>query len=455
MFKKIFTFIFVIAASLLFASVLYPIVRGLMLKSGIVQVEISIAGTGSMYPTFPKGTSENDVVNAKEIVAWPKMKQYPSGINIFGNNIFSYKLKRGDIVEIDNEITKKISKEKYGEDAGFVKRIIALEGDRIELRDGFVYLNGSILDEPYTAKPRSTYGGKTISDCKVLKVPSGQMVVMGDNRKASLDSRFELGLVDIKSINYVLPYSDQSDYRKLWRDSSKDFSLAHTTTFDAQEFVVLLNNKRKEKNIKSLKFVNTLSNSARQRGKVMLDTNDFSTEATKSGTNLSVSVKEAGYSNILLAEAFTLGYYESGELLDNLMEFPETKKILLSSQYQDIGLSPVLGDLEGCPTQVVVVHFGGYVPPNYKKDEIDSWQKLVNNLNEVVPTFENFKNAEGIDQDKLNRLITVTNQRKNNAEKILKRMKANEWLSNDEERLVKDDKSLGEEAQKIIGELNK
>jgi signal peptidase I len=426
-----------------------------MLKSGIVQVEISIAGTGSMYPTFPKGTSENDVVNAKEIVAWPKMKQYPSGINIFGNNIFSYKLKRGDIVEIDNDITKKISQEKYGEEAGFVKRIIALEGDRIELRDGFVYLNGSILDEPYIAKPRSTYGGKTIPDCKELKVPSGRMVVMGDNRKASLDSRFELGLVNTKSINYVLPYSDQSDYRKLWRDSSKDISLAHTTTFDAQEFVTLLNIKRNEKNIKSLKFVNTLSNSARQRGKVMLDTNDFSTEATKSGTNLSVSVKEAGYSNILLAEAFTLGYYESEELLDNLMEFPDTKKILLSSQYQDIGLSPVLGELDECPTQVVVVHFGGYVPPNYKKDEIDSWQKLINNLNEVLPSFENLKNTEGLDQEKLNRLITVINQRKNNAEKILKRMKANEWLSSEEEGYLKDDKPLGEEAQKIIGELNK
>ncbi len=431
-----------------------PFLRFLADK-GILQEQIMISGTGSMYPTFPKGEGSSDILRAQEVVAWPKMRHFPTGINIAGFNLFSYKLGRGDIVDFENEKTKQLTKEKYQQEAGFVKRIIGLSGDSIVLRDGFVYLNGQILSEPFTAKARSTYGGDFLPDCQNLQVPENKLFVLGDNRKASLDSRFEVGLVDAADVKYVMPFSEQQDLQKSYRDTSGDSSLAHTATLDGAQFVKLLNDKRREKNLKPLKFDSLLSLSAKRRGNIMITTNDFSTEATRSGVTLTRAVRESGYRNIVFAEVFSRGYFEAEELLANFLEFPQTKNILFSDQYQDIGLSPVLGEVNGCPTQVIVAHLGGYVPPNYKKEDIDSWQKLVDNLNDVLPSWEALKNVSYIDKTKLGRLLVILGQRKDIASTVLSRMRANQWLTDTEKSMVDQDASLAQEANSIVAELTK
>lgn len=455
MLKKFFLPTFAFFALALFTVLVSPSVSQLMLSAGIIQEEVLIAGTGSMYPTFPKAADKNEVVAAKEIVAWPKMRRFPGGIPLFGTNLFSYQLRHGDIVEFENEKTRQTSKEKYNEVAGFVKRVVASAGETIELRDGFVFLNGKILDEPYTAKPRSTYGGEFLPDCKSLIIPQDHVFVLGDNRKASLDSRYDLGLVAVLDINYVLPWDSQEEYKKLWRDTRKDLLLAHTVTLDPIQFVNLLNEKRKEKNLKLYKYNALLSNSSKTRGQAMIKFDDFSTEATKSGVTLQRATKESGYRNIIFAEVYTRGFYEAEELLENFLEFPETKKILYSKDYQDIGVAAVLGEINNCPVQVIVAHLGGYVPPNYSKEEVDSWTKLIANLEEVLPSWKTLKSAEGIDQNKLNQLLTILETRLTNAKKIQARMIANQWLTDEERKLVEDDKRLGEEAERIINELTK
>ena len=73
-----------------------------------------------------------------------------------------------------------------------IKRVIALPGERVEIRGGKVYINGYPLDEPYLTQP-------TTRDYGPIVVPPGHVFVLGDNRGFSNDSR-AFGPVPIKDI---------------------------------------------------------------------------------------------------------------------------------------------------------------------------------------------------------------------------------------------------------------
>ena len=64
-----------------------------------------------------------------------------------------------------------------------IKRVVAVGGDRLEIHDNQVWVNGAALDEPYLAP------GYRMGDVAPRYVPAGQVWVMGDNRNNSQDSR--------------------------------------------------------------------------------------------------------------------------------------------------------------------------------------------------------------------------------------------------------------------------
>ena len=87
-------------------------------------------------------------------------------------------------------------------ETNFMKRVIATQGDLLEIRHKKVYVNNTLLIEPYSvhgdtkivsekSSPRDNYGP--------AHIPSGKVFVMGDNRDYSFDSRF-FGPIDKKTI---------------------------------------------------------------------------------------------------------------------------------------------------------------------------------------------------------------------------------------------------------------
>lgn len=123
-------------------------------------------------------------------------------------NKFTYGVKlpftRKTLVPIDDPERGEIVVFTYPVDRtkDFIKRVVGVAGDTIEIRDKKIYLNNAPYDDghgvytdelifPAAIQPRDNFGPVT--------VPAGHIFVMGDNRDQSYDSRF-WGFVDLKDV---------------------------------------------------------------------------------------------------------------------------------------------------------------------------------------------------------------------------------------------------------------
>lgn len=96
----------------------------------------------------------------------------------------------------------------------FIKRVVGVEGDTIEIRDKSVFVNGEPVEEPYAhhfANAVEPIGQSPRDNLPPVTVPPGHLFAMGDNRDFSHDSRFwgYVPVEDVKGKAFIIYYSAQ------------------------------------------------------------------------------------------------------------------------------------------------------------------------------------------------------------------------------------------------------
>lgn len=149
--------------------VVLAVVSALLVKTYVISSFI-VDGI-SMYPTLDGGNGASTEGSSHE--------ERTNGEVLYLDKVA--KVKRGDIVVFYVPSSSLINAD--GTAQTLVKRVIAIEGDHLQIVDNVVYLNGEVLNEPYINE------GATMDDLDIT-VKSGYIFCMGDNRNHSTDSRY-------------------------------------------------------------------------------------------------------------------------------------------------------------------------------------------------------------------------------------------------------------------------
>lgn len=158
--------------------------------------------SGSMNPTLVEG----DYIFVKKYSYGYSRYSFLGGLPIFKGRIFESKPKRGDVV---------VFRVPYDTNINYIKRVIGLPGDTVQMRKGSLYVNNKVVHIDYVKNTVVNIGDKDLEvleyretlpngvahhildtshsmpldNTNVYKVPRGHYFMMGDNRDNSQDSR--------------------------------------------------------------------------------------------------------------------------------------------------------------------------------------------------------------------------------------------------------------------------
>lgn len=169
--------------------------------------------SGSMRPTLLEG----DYLFVSKFAYGYSRYSFPFSPDLFSGRIWATEPERGDVA---------VFKLPSDTNIDYIKRVIGLPGDRIQMRGGVLYINdeavkrekiGTVNNRDVTEQGRPvdvyretlpngvTYDTLDLApntigdDTRVFEVPEGHYFMMGDNRDNSLDSRFSVGYVPFEN----------------------------------------------------------------------------------------------------------------------------------------------------------------------------------------------------------------------------------------------------------------
>ena len=192
--------------------------------------------SGSMRPTLLEG----DYLFVSKYAYGYSRYSLPLGLDLFKGRIWSAEPKRGDVV---------VFKLPSDTNVDYIKRVIGLPGDRIQVKDGVLHINdqpvkreriGTITNPDVTEQNRPvevyretlpegvSYDTLDLDpnglgdNTRVFEVPAGHYFMMGDNRDNSLDSRFSVGYVPFDNLvgranTIFFSIADKTSPLEIWK----------------------------------------------------------------------------------------------------------------------------------------------------------------------------------------------------------------------------------------------
>lgn len=168
---------------------------------------------------IPSGSMEDTLLVGDHIVvskfAYGIQVPKPAIIKVFGASIPFFETKlipSWGKVELGDVIVFRFPGDRSKD---YIKRVIGLPGDRVELREKVLYLNDKKIDDPWGVNKGGLYGEDTEKNVNFgpYTVPEGTVFVMGDNRDRSYDSRYwgAVPFKDIKGKAFVIYWSWDRD----------------------------------------------------------------------------------------------------------------------------------------------------------------------------------------------------------------------------------------------------